>query len=384
MKRGQRVFVHIGGMKTGTSFLQQILQHNVDALHQDGAAFAGRRGWRDQVNAVRDVLQMSGSNAPERDTSGTWQQLVDDMGRSEAAQIISMEFLSFTGPERAAHVVESLAPAEVHVVLSVRDAGRVIPAQWQEHTQNRGRQSWREWCEALADTAAGPSTPKGLLQALRVPRMVRSWSPTVPAGRFHVVTVPPSGSPADELWRRFAEALSLSAERYRLPTRRANESLGHVSAELMRRLNERVRDLQVRDYNHVVKAQLGKRILTARSDEPKVVLPAMLAEAAAGWDRRSIRAIRASSAHVIGDLGDLALRTPTAPELLEVGDEMLLEALGDAHQGLLSIAVQQGVDTRSVHAAASRRSASTGDALARAFDELEQTVRTLAAAGRKP
>lgn len=383
MKPGQPVFVHIGAMKTGTSFLQRVLRDNPDALREDGAAFAGRRGWRDQVDGVRDVLQMHGNNDPARDTSGAWQQLVDDMGRSEVAQIISMEFLSFTGPERAARVVESLAPAEVQVVLSVRDAGRVIPAQWQEHTQNRGRQSWREWCEGITDTTATlPSTPQGLLQALRVPRMVRSWSPTVPAGCFHVVTVPPSGSPPDELWRRFAAALSLSAERYRLPTRQANESLGHVSAELMRRLNERVRDLPVSDYNRVVKALLGKRVLAARSGERKVLLPSMLAASAAAWDRRSVRAIRASPARVIGDLEDLALRTPTDPDLVEVGDEELLEALGDAHQRLLSIAAKQKVGTEPLHAAEARRSPISGDPLARAFDDLEQTVRTLAAAGR--
>ncbi|MDQ3629130.1 MAG: hypothetical protein M3419_10040 [Actinomycetota bacterium] len=382
MRPGQPVFLHVGGMKTGTSFVQQVLRDNADALREDGAAFAGR-GWADQVAGVRDVLQLRGANAPERDTSGAWQRLVDGMGRSEAAQVISMEFLSFTGPARAAHVVESLAPADVHVVLSVRDAGRVIPAQWQEHTQNRGGQSWRQWCEAVADTGTPkPPASKGILQALRVPRMVRSWGQTVRPGRFHVVTVPPSGSPPDELWRRFAEALSLSAERYRLPTTGTNVSLGHVSAELMRRLNGRVQDLQVSDYNRVVKAVLGKQVLAARTGEPKVVLPSMLAEHAADWDHRSTRAIRASSAHVIGDLDDLTLRTPTDPQVVHVGDVALLEAVRDANQALASIAAEQGLDLGPWHDTSSRRAPSNGDALAHAFGDLELSVRALAAAGR--
>jgi len=141
MRRRQQVYLHIGGMKTGTTFLQRVLEANPDPLAADRARFAGGQ-WRDQVRGVRDALGMAGPNSALRDTAGAWDRLVDDMRASDLRSIISMEFLSFTRRPGAKRVISSLAPADIHVVLSVRSAGRVLPAQWQEQVKNRSTISW--------------------------------------------------------------------------------------------------------------------------------------------------------------------------------------------------------------------------------------------------
>jgi hypothetical protein len=173
MRRRQQVYLHIGGMKTGTTFLQRVLEANPDPLAADRARFAGGQ-WRDQVRGVRDALGMAGPNSALRKTAGAWDQLVDDMRAADRRSIVSMEFLSFTRRPGAERVVNSLAPAEVHVVLSVRSAGRVLPAQWQEQVQNRSTISWQQWCEDVPVASEPASESRRAAQrAVGVTRMVR-------------------------------------------------------------------------------------------------------------------------------------------------------------------------------------------------------------------
>jgi hypothetical protein len=48
------VFLHIGLMKSGTSFVQRVLQKNRKALKESGLLFPGRR-WREQVDGVEKI-----------------------------------------------------------------------------------------------------------------------------------------------------------------------------------------------------------------------------------------------------------------------------------------------------------------------------------------
>lgn len=333
------VYLHVGGMKTGTSFLQSLLIENRDALTAEGVLFPGGE-WGAQVRAVRDILQLalpssSGTGAPDERLVGAWPRLRAEMlAHRGRASVVSMEFLSFATPEQARSVVDSLAPAPVEVILTVRDATRVLPAKWQEHTQNRGTLSWSQWCDGIT-AAPGPHNRarRSAMRAVAVPRMVRSWLPAVGVDRLHVVTVPPAGNPPRQLWQRFAEVLGLDEGGYRLPER-ANESLGHVSAELLRRLNLRLGDLPFRTYVRTVKYVLAKQVLARRTGEPPVLLPERLLPFAEQCNRRTVRAVHEQQIRVVGDLGDLNASSRLDPGIVTVGEHDLLCAAGDAARGV--------------------------------------------------
>jgi hypothetical protein len=327
MRHGQQVVLHIGAMKTGTTFLQHVLEANADPLTADGARFAGGQ-WRDQVRGVRDVLDMTGPKSGLPKPVGAWDQLVDDMGGSDLRSIISMEFLSFAHRPGAQRVVTSLSPAEVHVVLSVRSAGRVLPAQWQEQVQNRSTISWRQWCEDVPTDSDPPSDARRAAErALGVTRMVNAWAALVPPERFHVITVPPPGSDPSLLWERFAEALRLSAERYHVPDAPANTSLGHVSSELLRRLNERVTG---GGYHTIVKELLAKSVLGQITDDRPVRLSPELVASAQRWDAAAVAALSTLDCHLVGDLADLQVQVPVDYEPVIVTDADLLVAARQA------------------------------------------------------
>ena len=150
---GRRVVLHIGAMKTGTSYVQSVLGSNKDELVGTGVEFLG--GFARQTKAVRDVLRLP---KDERRNRRRWEKIARAAHEMDGhTGIVSMEFLSFAAPR---HVEAFLAPLEgldVRVLLTVRDQLRVVPAQWQTYTRNLGTDDWSGYLRAIEASPGSPS-----------------------------------------------------------------------------------------------------------------------------------------------------------------------------------------------------------------------------------
>src|SRR5689334_13159749 len=93
----KRLVLHIGAMKTGTTFLQTTLERNSALLRDAGIDFTGNR-FAYQTRAVSAVLK-------GRDEGGRryrkWRRLVAAAREAEQdVSVVSMEFLSFADDEQ--------------------------------------------------------------------------------------------------------------------------------------------------------------------------------------------------------------------------------------------------------------------------------------------
>ena len=50
----------------------------------------------------------------------------------------------------------TLAPAEVHVILTARDIGRQVPAEWQQLVRARGRSTYEHYMGSLRNSPTSP------------------------------------------------------------------------------------------------------------------------------------------------------------------------------------------------------------------------------------
>ncbi|MDQ3616235.1 MAG: hypothetical protein M3393_06375 [Actinomycetota bacterium] len=341
------VYLHIGAMKTGTTFLQRLMISNRDVLATAGYLFPGAR-WYEQDRAVRDILSMARKDPPMRALcEGMWDKLAEQMlAHRGRASILSMEFLSFASVRQAAGVIGSLHGAEVHVVLTVRDAVGALPAQWQTHSRNGGTVSWPTFARSARRGARFGRLARGqgarvFEMAQGIPRILRVWGKVVPADRLHVITVPPSGSDPRLLWERFASVVGVDATVCAIPAENSNPSLGQPSAELMRLINAKLGKLPPSQYQPTLKAQLATKILTVRSGfEPGAVLDPQTRAFAMRWNLRVRKAIARSGSHLVGDPSDLPVESPDAEgpqELSEPSDEDVLAAAATARDGLLRL-----------------------------------------------
>jgi hypothetical protein len=334
-------------MKTGTTFLQQLLAANRADLAAAGYLFPGSR-WREQDLAARDILDMTRNNPTMRARChGMWDKLTSEMLAFEGhASIFSMEFLSFANAAKAARVVGSLPGAEVHVILTVRDAVGVIPAQWQTSCRNGGTISWpafarsARWRVRFGRFSRGENS-RVFVMAQGIPRMLRAWGRAVPSGRLHVVTVPPSGSDPMLLWERFADVVGMDPAVCTQSTAMHNTSLGQPSADLLRRINARLGKLPSHEHQPTLKAELATGILSTRSGaETGAALDGPTLRSALSWNQRVRTAIEHSGAHVVGDLSDLPVKpsgTAAAKRLSDPAADDLLAAAETARDGLVRL-----------------------------------------------
>jgi len=343
------VYLHIGAMKTGTTFLQGLLLANRDNLATAGYLFPGRRP-HDQVRAVRDIMEMDLHDPAMRAGSeGRWAKLAEEMlGYDGRASIFSMEFLSFATTRKAARVIKSLPGADVHVILTVRDALGAIPAQWQTHCRNGGTASWPQFARSARRGARFHRLARGqgartFQRTQGIPRMLAAWAPALSPGRLHVVTVPPPGSDPLLLWERFASVVGVDPAVCTESAGRTNPSLGQPSADLMRRINTQLGRQLPSDYQPTLKAKLATEILTTRSGlEAAARLDRRTWDFALAWNRRVRDAIASSGATLVGNVDDLPVRPEQSAieyvdELSDPADEDILLSAATAREGLLQL-----------------------------------------------
>ncbi len=339
------VYLHIGAMKTGTTYLQNLVYANRDELTSAGLVIPGET-WGRQVRGVQDVMRLGRSDRHIRRMSeGAWQELLDQaLGRPDNVSFISVEFLSFAGRRQARRVLRTLSGADVRVVLTVRDMVSSLSSQWQTLVHNGGRSSWQEFLAGIPEPAERPLPFVGRARPLvgefhrtqNIARMLNVWGPLLPPGALHVVTVPRRRERPDELWLRLARVVGVDPAAATQPPGATNPSLGHASAELVRRLNLRLGKLSQSEYNWTVKEPVALEVLGQRAgQEGKAQLTAAAYDLALAWNVLTRQAIHRSGAQVTGDLADLPTTadaevraslpevpaSPGTPEMLDAAEE---------------------------------------------------------------
>lgn len=328
-----RVVLHVGLMKSGTTFVQGRLDANRALLAERGVLFPGPT-WARQTRAVQDLI------GSQHGTVGDWDSLVAEVGDWPGTAVVSMEYLGPVAARRIARVVEDLAGTPVHAVVTVRDLGRAVPAMWQETLKNRRTWGWEEYVASLADPGSDPG--RRFWRQQDAARVVGRWVEGLGADRVAVVTVPPVSAPGSVLWDRFLDAADLTSLAD-LPWRdasRANESLGLGSALLMARLNRHVEDLDTATYNKQVKAFAKLGLVQRRPAEEPIgfAVPDWLRSRA----EEVVDEVVATGARVVGDLADLQPRdVPGAdPATVDLAGEL------DTAVAALALLLRQGPPVR--------------------------------------
>lgn len=306
---GKRVILHIGAMKSGTSFLQSSLAQNQQALADASVRFLGG-SFGKQSRAVREVLQPAGHEVRTRKKS-RWLSLVDEASSEDRqTSIVSMEFLSFADDEAVGRLLEPLAGFDVTVVVTVRDQLRAIPAQWQTYTRNQGLDDWPTYLTNIQARETGRRQTRALRtfrRAQDLPPVLGRWRARPEVDELAVVTVPPPGAPKDELWRRFCTATGIPPEAADLSSVRDNPSLGYASCDYLRRLNDHLSKVPPRQYRRAIRPLAREALVHLRDDEGRPPLDRGAAAFACERNESLREAVTAGAHRLVGTLDDLPL-----------------------------------------------------------------------------
>lgn len=317
-----QVFLHIGLPKTGTTYLQSVLWGSKGALAADGFLLPGR-GHREHLWAALELQERPHLEQRHPRAPGTLGRLVKAVNRHRGPAILTHEFMCGAGREQARRLVESLAPAEVHVVITARDTLGMLTSGWTEYVKNGGTKPLAE----MRGNSLGGQGEFGW-RTWDLGGVLRRWGRHVPPERVHILPMPGAGAPRDQHWRNFAGVLGLDADRYDAPAEPRNPSLGVVQIELLRRVNPHLGDFRkpvdrgtwIRGYlaeGHLVR-QPGERF---GADDQQVAECRERAE-------RAVGIIERRGYHVVGDPDDLRVpaELPDRPHPDDVSNAALLGA----------------------------------------------------------
>jgi hypothetical protein len=334
----KRLVLHIGAMKSGTSFIQNVLRTtaNRERLAEHDILFACDR-WREQVLAVRELIDRGGPAQEPITPNGPWQHLVDVVNEWPGTAIVSMEFLAPRKEPKIELIKDAFPDTDLQVVLTARDLARSLPAMWTESTQNRGVRTWEEFLDAVRSEDMAQKPGRWFWKHQRIADIASRWSDAVGRDHFTLITVPPSGSPPDILWNRFAQVAGIPEGLCDTEVR-SNPGIDAASALVLRALNERLaeEEFSPQDYQRMVKSALAKQGLAKRARDDSVRL---------GIDERWVRRksreeldnLRQLDLRVVGDIDELEARPVPGVHTKKITAEQQLAAALDGLAILVSL-----------------------------------------------
>jgi len=346
----RRVVLHVGLMKSGTTFLQGLLFANQQRLAEQGVLVPGEE-WGAQVRGIRDLLVKPGADPGPQPA---WRALVEEIDRWDGTAVISMEFMGAFRESQAAAAVASFPPGTVDVVLTVRDLNRSLASMWQETVQNGRGWSWPDYLEGAKrarprprlDPARRTEAGRTFWRQQDLARVVGRWGAVAGIDHVTVVTVPPPGAPAAELTERFARVVGFDPAGLAAggSGSSGNASVGAASAELLQRVNASLAaaGIAAGTGKPLRKELLAKQVLGPRAkSEQRIGLPVER------WVRRyaagMVEAVRASGCRLEGAWTDLTPVDVSGVDPSRVASADLVSAGHDGFVGLRELLAEHGV-----------------------------------------
>lgn len=332
----QRVYLHVGTPKSGTTYLQAGLWQNREPLRDLGLLFPGR-GPFDHNRA--SIVVRNGKHLPGRrkGVPPLWRRFTDQAAAYDGTVVLSNEWYLAADVEQVAAAVDQLGGDRVHVVVTTRTLVRLVPAAWQESLKVGRGHSLGDFVDGLGDGRI-----KWTWEVLDPAAVARHWASVVGPERVHVVTMPEKPTHAGQLWERFAATVGFDPHAVELPPREANESMSVQAARLMQEFGPALRekvdehDASWRGHARWLRTAVVRRVLAGVPGDPIGVGEELRADLLARGER-TVADLRELGCPVTGDLDELlggtdrdGSRHPdtvTGSELLEVSRQLAVGLL---------------------------------------------------------
>jgi hypothetical protein len=309
----ERIFLHVGPRKTGSTYVQSVVWANKAALRDQGLLLPLGR-IRDHFLLTTVVREDDESSEPTLPRGrALWDRMLAQVADWPGDALLSHELFSAASGERALWALKQLAQvgSEVHVIVAARDLARQIPAKWQQSVKQGLTMRLREYCEFVRtmDPAAE------FWDSQHIPDQLRRWGRgTVDDKHVHLVTLPPAGADPAVLWDRFASIVGVMPETIDLSVSHPNESLGAVEVELLRRVNEIAPMGEHKPLRqNMVRIVLANGILAQRDSAQRFGVPPEAHDWVVQRGRELVDELREMSFDLVGDLDDLLPADEPAP-----------------------------------------------------------------------
>lgn len=227
--------LHVGPMKTATTYIQYILDQNRSELTALGWTYPGQR-----PNQQHAFYGLCGRNIPWIDEdiaeryANLGKKLEQELSKRSQNAIVSCEALASL-TEAGIEELLTKIPAPSKIVFTLRPLPITLKSGWQQFLKRGGGISLDNFISAAVEKSNDESLREISLTYL-YGDAVRRWRKVAPCP-IHLADIPASSNP-DLTWQVFRAAAELPELPDRtVPRLSSNRSLSSDAAELLRRFN---------------------------------------------------------------------------------------------------------------------------------------------------
>jgi hypothetical protein len=340
-----KVFLHIGLPKTGTTYVQRTLWRNKEVLGTAGLLLPGRHQRR-HLLASLDILEDPSLAKRPGNVDTPWADLVDESRAWSGDVLITHEFFGSASASQVGRAVGSFPDAEVHAIVTARAMVDLGISRWQEWVRNGGRRP----IDAYPRRSTYDPADEWGWGSFDLGEVLDRWGSVLPHERIHVLPMTPDGADPTELVSRLLTVVGYAGVTMEMPQQRANTSLGIVETELLRRINPLLTGFKsAADRGTWIRGYLASPQIMATSGEKFRPGPDTLAELTRRGER-SVELLRTGGYDVVGDLDLLA--PPDVTDRRHPSDVSVEEELESAVRVIAELMVQVRSVTRQRNALA--------------------------------
>tara|TARA_B110000495_G_scaffold201969_1_gene220727 strand:+ start:1097 stop:2236 length:1140 start_codon:yes stop_codon:yes gene_type:complete len=314
------VLLHVGVHKTGTTAIQAALADSrrelasrdvrypgkLQAQHRAALALLGRPwGWNNRGGGVMDREHFD--------------RLVRRTRKAPGRVVISSEFFCEASSDQADEVVSALGRSgarPVHVVITLRNLGKLLPSSWQQYLKYGMTTSYEAWLTGVLATPGSSKMSPTFWKRHDHGDVIRRWAGAVGPQNLTVMVL--EDVPREYMFETFAQFLDVPT--HILTSRMeltSNRSMTAAEAEVLVRLNKKVKkSMQWSDYVTLVRRGVALGMVEGREpgpSEPKLHTPDWALDAAQQMGIKSVNTIRESKVNVLGNLDALRTRIASTP-----------------------------------------------------------------------
>lgn len=314
----ERVVLHIGPPKTGTSAIQGACHSARQLLLAQGVRYAGRtqQVGRAAYAAVGRIHPSIGEVPSMR----YWKDLISEVRTAQQRKVfVSSEFFAGADDNQAQQIVRELGGDQVHVVITLRPISRILASRWQQNVQEGARYSYDEWLHWIFER---PADKKGLAfwSRHRHDELVHRWSSAVGSNRVSIIIA--DDRDRMHTFRSFETLLGLDLGSLVPQKDAANRSLTFEEAELLRRVNELLNEVKIPRHLQYKLVTRGIAMYIKEHEpsqrERAIVTPDWAIQQADNIGRETVASIRSLGVRVIGDIDSLGGTTSVASDAIRI------------------------------------------------------------------
>ncbi|MHB1067343.1 MAG: hypothetical protein ACYC2Z_07950 [Candidatus Nanopelagicales bacterium] len=310
------VLLHVGVHKTGTTALQAALADARPQLRERGILYPGKRSAQHrQALAVTQRTWGWKERGGESYDMKYFDSMARQVRKHPGRVAVSSEFFCECDAPTAAKVVADLGGPRVHVVVTLRNLGRLLPSSWQQYLKYGLVADYDKWLRNVFSDDKGHMTPSFWRRNDHA-GVIQRWAEAL--GPHGVTVLVLEGLDHQQMYRTFAQLLDLPEDvlvsRMSLTS---NRSMTAAEAEFLIRLNRRVKkEMTWDEYVRFVRRGVALGMVEGREpapDEPRLHTPDWALDAAAERGAESVDRIRELGVRVLGDLDALGARVDSPP-----------------------------------------------------------------------